>query len=211
MLRRVLIAVAALAAAGAFGWLVMSALGRLLSTPAAPPPEAVTAEAPAVTSPVATEPAAGPRIKATLFFASEDGQRLVGVQQDVPLAEGTVAQARALVTALLSTPGGAETPLVSTIPEGTTLRGLYVSDQMEVFVDLDATVRARHRGGSMQELLTVYSIVNTLAVNLPTIAAVQILIDGREADTLAGHVDLRRPLRKNEALIVTPPSTQSPS
>jgi hypothetical protein len=26
---------------------------------------------------------------------------------------------------------------------------------------------------------------------------VQILIDGKEADTLAGHVDLRRPLRKN--------------
>jgi hypothetical protein len=88
---------------------------------------------------------------------------------------------------------------------------VYLSDQQELFVDLDATVRSKHRGGSTQELLTVYSLVNTLTVNLPTIAAVQILIDGREADTLAGHVDLRRPLRKNEALIVPADSAQTPS
>jgi spore germination protein GerM len=157
---------------------------------------------PAVAPPATTEPAAGPRIKATLFFASPDGQRLVGVQQDVPLAEGTVAQARALATALLAAvPSG---PLVTAIPEGTALRGVYLSDQQELFVDFDAAVRSKHHGGSTQELLTVYSVVNTLTVNLPTVAAVQILIDGREADTLAGHVDLRRPLRKNEALIVTP-------
>ena len=78
-------------------------------------------------------------------------------------------------------------------------------------MDLDAVVRIQHTGGSMQELLTVYSLVNTVLVNLPTASAVQILIDGREADTLAGHVDLRRPLRKNEALIVTPVPSQSPS
>ncbi len=88
------------------------------------------------------------------------------------------------------------------MPQGTTLRGLYVSDRFEVFVDLDATVRTKHPGGSMQELLTVYSVVNTLLVNLPTMTEVQILIDGQEADSLAGHVDLRRPLRKNERLIL---------
>jgi spore germination protein GerM len=208
MLRRVLVGVAIVAAAGIFGWLVMSALGRVLRAPAAPAPDAA-AETSAVAPPPGAEPAAGPRIKATLFFGAEDGHRLVGVQQDVPLAEGTVAQARALITALLSTPP--TPPLVRTIPEGTALRGVYVSDQQEVFVDLDATVRIKHGGGSMQELLTVYSLVNTLLVNLPTASAVQILIEGREADTLAGHVDLRRPLRKNETLIVTPAPPQSPS
>ena len=57
----------------------------------------------------------------------------------------------------------------------------------------------------MQELLTVYTIVNALLTNLPTLQHVQILIDGREADTLAGHVDLRRPLKKNDSLLATPP------
>ncbi|HPW21762.1 MAG TPA: GerMN domain-containing protein, partial [Vicinamibacterales bacterium] len=49
-------------------------------------------------------------------------------------------------------------------------------------------------GGSQHELLTVYAIVDTLTANLPAITSVQILVDGREVDSLAGHVDLRRPL-----------------
>ncbi len=36
-----------------------------------------------------------------------------------------------------------------------------------------------------------------MTVNLPAITRVQILIDGKEVDTLAGHVDLRHPLQKN--------------
>ena len=49
--------------------------------------------------------------------------------------------------------------------------------------------------------MTVYTIVNAVLTNLPNLQEVQILIGGQEADTLAGHVDLRRPLRKNESLI----------
>ena len=62
----------------------------------------------------------------------------------------------------------------------------------------------------MQELMTVYTIVNALLTNLPTLQEVQILIGGQEVDTLAGHVDLRRPLRKNEGLLLPPISTPSP-
>ena len=63
-----------------------------------------------------------------------------------------------------------------------------------------------HPGGSLDELLTVYAIVDALTVNLPSITGVQILIDGKEVDTLAGHVDLRRPLPANRALIRPPAS-----
>ena len=78
-----------------------------------------------------------------------------------------------------------------------------MSDRNEAFVDLDATVRTKHPGGSMNELFTVYTIVNVLTTNLPDIQSVQLLIDGHEVDTLAGHVDLRHPLRKNENLNAT--------
>jgi hypothetical protein len=53
----------------------------------------------------------------------------------------------------------------------------------------------------MNELFTVYTIVNVITTNLRDVQSVQLLIEGREADTLSGHVDLRRPLRKNEGLI----------
>jgi len=36
--------------------------------------------------------------------------------------------------------------------------------------------------------LTVYAIVNTVTANLSSVERVQILIDGKQADTLAGHV-----------------------
>ena len=210
MARRLLLAVAGLVAAAAFGWVVMTGLGRILREPAAPPPDEPAAEATVAVAPPPAEPVAGPRIKATLYFVAADGQRLVGVEQEVPLADSPVAQARAVVAALLA--ARPADPLSPAFPEGTALRGVYVSQRNEVFVDLDEAVRDRHPGGSMQELLTVYSLVNTVLANLPTMTEVQILVGGREADTLTGHVDLRRPLRKNEGLIASPdPPSQSPS
>ena len=115
------------------------------------------------------------------------------------LAEGVVAQARSIVESQLAAP--APPPLVSTIPKGATLRGIFVSQRNEAFVDLDPSIRTAHPGGTWQELLTVYTVVNALLTNLPNLQDVQILIGGQEVDTLAGHVDLRRPLRKNEGLI----------
>jgi hypothetical protein len=178
------------------GWVLMVNLARVLRTNE-PVPAADAGPPPQQTAPSPTP--AVPRISATLFFASEDGRRLVAVQQEVPLAEGAVAQARALVEAQLAAVPPA--PLSSTIPQGTTLRGVFVSDRNEAFVDLDVAVRDKHPGGSMNELFTVYTIVNAITTNIRDIESVQILIGGREVDTLAGHVDLRRPLRKNETLI----------
>ena len=49
----------------------------------------------------------------------------------------------------------------------------------------------------MNELLTVDTIVNAITENQPAVTSVQLLVDGKEVETLAGHVDLRRPLTKN--------------
>ena len=179
----------------AFAFVLMTALSRLLSTPT----PAGDAAPVAPVAPVAPNAPAVPRIKATLYFASEDGLRLVPVENEVALAEGVVAQARSIVEAQLA--AAAPAPLVSTIPKGATLRGIFVSQRNEAFVDLDPSIRTAHPGGTLQELMTVYTIVNALLTNLPNLQDVQILIGGQEVDTLAGHVDLRRPLRKNEGLI----------
>lgn len=191
--RRIIIFVTIGVVAVALGWALMATLARILRTDA--PAETNAPAQPATPSPAA----AVPRIKATLYFASEDGRTLVPVEQEIPLAEGTIGQARALIEAQLNATPPA--PLVSAIPQGTKLRSLFVSDRKEAFVDLDATVRDKHPGGSRNELFTVYTIVNAITTNLRDVESVQLLIDGREPDTLAGHVDLRRPLRKNEALI----------
>jgi spore germination protein GerM len=134
------------------------------------------------------------KIRATLFYVADNGVHLVPVDREVPYADETAEQARKLLEALLQP---ADPPLFSAIPAGVTLKALMLSDKGDAFVDFSPEISTKHSGGSLDELLTVYAIVDTLTVNLPAIARVQILIDGKEAETLAGHIDLRRPLAKN--------------
>jgi germination protein M len=134
------------------------------------------------------------RITATLFYVSDDGMALVPAQREVPFAEPVVEQARQVVLAQIAP---AEAPLASAVPPGTTLRAIFLSERGDLFVDLSPELSTAHPGGALEELFTVYSIVNAVTVTLPAITRVQILIDGKEVDTLAGHVDLRNPLSKN--------------
>ena len=139
----------------------------------------------------AKAPEAGRRIKVTLYYVAADGLHLRASERDVVYAEGASEQARRIVEALLEpAPEG----LASAIPPGTALRGLFVGGQGDAYVDFSGSLRTNHPGGSASEILTVYAIVSALTVNLPAITSVQILIDGHEVDTLAGHIDLRRPL-----------------
>jgi hypothetical protein len=162
------------------------------------PPTPATADVPA-SAETPSDPKETAHITATLFFGSPDGQALVPVRQDVPLAETVVDQGKQIVTAQLTEVP--PSPYVSVIPAGTMLRAFYVTERGDAFVDLSSEVVNGHPGGSLNELLTVYAIVNAVSANLPAARRVQILIDGKEADTIAGHVDLRRPLSQDASLV----------
>jgi len=123
--------------------------------------------------------------------------RLTSVERDVPFAEGA-EQAREIVAAQIAP---VAEPLVSAVPAGTKLRALFLTERGDAFVDLSREAVTAHSGGTLNELLTVYTIVNALTVNLPAVRSVQILVDGKEVQTLAGHVDLRQPLAKNQGLV----------
>ena len=134
------------------------------------------------------------RIRASLYYVAEDGLHLTAVDADVPYGASPAEQARALVEAQLQP---APAPLAQPIAEGTKVRQIFVAEDGTAFVDLSKEAVTNHRGGSLDELFAVYAIVNAVTVNLPATKSVQILIDGQEVDTLAGHVDLRHPLTRN--------------
>jgi len=150
------------------------------------------APAPAVPAPP------GRKIKARLFYVADDGASLTSVERDVAYGEGPDEQAREIIAAQIAP---VVEPLVSAIPPGTTLRAVFITKSGDAYVDLSREARSAHPGGTLNELLTVYTIVNALTANLPAVTAVQLLIDGKEVDTLSGHVDLRRPLVKNLAWV----------
>jgi spore germination protein GerM len=177
-----------------FAWILFVGLPRWY---AARHPQPAAAPGPAASSGASTSIAVK-RITATLFYVSEDGLALAPVQREVPFAAGVADQARAIVEAQLASPPGQ----LSAIPADTKLREVFVTERGDAFVDLSGDVTSKHSGGALDELLTVYAIVDALTVNLPAITRVQILIDGKEVDTLAGHVDLRNPLAKSMDWVV---------
>jgi spore germination protein GerM len=150
----------------------------------------------AVVAPAPVTP--GRRIKARLLYVADDGARLTRVERDVAYGDGTVEQARQIIQAQIAP---VTLPLVSAVPPATGLRAIFITEQGEAFVDFSRELATGHSGGSTDELLTVYTIVDVLTENLPAIKSVQLLVDGKPIETLAGHVDLRSPLDKNLAWI----------
>ena len=109
-------------------------------------------------------------------------------------ARGTAEQARRIVEAQIAP---APAPHVSAIPAGTKLRTVFFTKAGEIYVDLSADLQTNHPGGTTNETLTVYALVSALTSNLPAVTGVQILVEGKEVDTLAGHLDLRRPIEQD--------------
>ena len=164
-------------------WLVLALLPGVLSRPSSD-------AGPAGSTVSATE---ARRIQAKLFYVSDDGSELVAVVRDVAFGATPAEQARHIVEAQVKTPFGG---LVSAIPNGTTVRGVFLGARGEAYVDLSQEASFTHRGGTLDEALGVFAIVNAITSNLPDVTAVQILVDGKEVDSLAGHIDLRQPIRR---------------
>jgi spore germination protein GerM len=182
-LQRSLIAGALMLVTASLTWLLFVGLPRWSAARQATPAAPVAA---------AARPEAVRKIKARLFYVADDGKQLTSVEQDVAYGESTVEQAKAIVSAQIAP---VAEPVVSAIPPGTALRALFITPKGEAYVDFSRELVSAHPGGSTNEMLTVNTIVQALTVNLPSISAVQVLVDGKEVETLAGHVDLRSPLK----------------
>jgi sporulation and spore germination protein len=165
-------------------WLVVARLPGYLTTPQGEP---------AAAEPPKAAPAEARKIHAQLFYVADTGVELQPVSAEVPFGETPSEQAKRIVEAQVQPPPEG---VLSAIPAGTKVRAVYLSPRGEAYIDLTADVSRGHTGGSLDEALAVFALVNALTVNLPDITAVQILVEGKEVDTLAGHLDLRHPLKR---------------
>jgi sporulation and spore germination protein len=151
--------------------------------------------------PAHEDEAAGPverTINVKLFFQAADRPGLVMEEREVPFSSDLAAQLRSVVEELIH---GSRAGLTASLPPETKVLEVFVNERGVAYVDLSKDA-AQGTAGSHDELLCVYSIVNSLAVNFPAVKRVQILVDDRPADTLAGHVDLSRPLPADMTLLV---------
>ena len=89
--------------------------------------------------------------------------------------------------------------LSATIPEGVEIIDIDIRGEI-AYLNFNRALVDNHWGGSTGELITVYSIVNTMT-GFSNIDGVQIVIEGQEVETLVGHLDLSQAIRRDDDII----------
>lgn len=141
--------------------------------------------------------------KVSLFFLAEEDDLLHPEVREIK-ADSVIHQAKLVIRELIK---GSRNGGISPIPVKTKLRELFITDEGIAFVDFSKEIQENQFFGSAGEIAVVFSIVNTLAYNFKSIKRVFILIDGREKETLGGHIDLKRPLLPRFDLAVNLPGS----
>jgi spore germination protein GerM len=205
----------ALTAVGLAGLLATVALtaprwAALLRTPT--PASSLEGEEPAAeeATPAPAEVAqqeAGRRISVRLYFEAPDREGLLPEERDVAFSSDLARQLRTVVEELAK---GSTTGLLPTLPAGTRVLEVFVQARGVAYVDLSSEASSGLPGGSKAELLTVYSVVNTIVTNFPAVSRVRIVVDDRPVDSLGGHVDVSRPLPPDMTLVALPTPGPSP-
>ncbi len=124
-------------------------------------------------------------IQVKLYVLAGSGQNLATDDQEIPLESSLQRQASQVVKLLLRRS--------ASFPRGVELREVFITSQGVAYVDFSRELVQNHPGGSSAEELTVYSLSNTLIANFPAIKLVTILVEGREIQSIAGHLDLTIP------------------
>jgi hypothetical protein len=146
-------------------------------------------------------------IKVKLFFEDPQGRGLVLEERGVPYHAALARQLQVVVEELLR---GSQGGNIAPVATGARVLEVFVTARGVAYVDLSGEVRQSQVPGARAELLAVYSVVNSIALNFPAIRRVQILIDGQAAQTLAGHVDLSRPLLPDMTLLASADEPATP-
>jgi spore germination protein GerM len=137
-----------------------------------------------------------------VYFPSTQGNGLVGEYREIFETVTPGDRAKQIIADLISGPTG--DAALRAVPSGTLLRQAYVMDNGVAYLDFTGDLADGIGGGSMEELLTIYAIVDSVALNVDEIKRIGILIEGEPIETLNGHVDLRRPLPPDRSLILAP-------
>lgn len=134
------------------------------------------------------------RIPVQVLFPDKD-LRLKKENREIFRSKERVNRLRQVMILLLKGPRADD--LLRLLPEGVRLRELYLYEGC-AYVDFKLEEKQVVGIGSLMEYLAVISIQNSLMRNFVEVEKVKILVNGRETDTLLGHIDIRNPFSDQE-------------
>jgi len=139
----------------------------------------------------------GPPTNFNLYFPA-DGGALRAEPRALPVSEAPKDRIRAIVAALLAGPKAQG--LVRPFPEGVTLGAVELGPTGIAYVDLRWEDHPDPpSSGSTEEIQRIYSVVDSIALNVPQAPRVVLLWNGIQRETFAGHLDLTYPLSPDRA------------
>ncbi len=131
-------------------------------------------------------------MQVTVYYPDQAGMSLIPVKREITI-DNDSQKYLAAVNCLMDTP--AEEDLTKIFPKGAKIKSITLKGDIAV-VDLDGGITKNFVGGSTGEEFLINSVVDTLT-EFDEVERVQFLIDGQEVETLAGHMDLSEPLKRN--------------
>lgn len=139
------------------------------------------------TRPVAP-PVGGPAQPVTLWVAYDVDGTIRSKQVQASLPNEPSERAKHVLRLLFATYLERRSP--HPIGDGADVKDVYRLGDDTLVIDLNAPFADAHRSGVFVEELTMLSMLESLSTNVPKIARIKFLVDGKERPTLAGHADL---------------------
>jgi hypothetical protein len=124
----------------------------------------------------------------TVYVAYDGPGELRAQSISIPLAAGRQQRAEGLLRGLMSLYTAKNSP--HPVAAAAEIRQVFLVDPGLAVIDVNSEFVEGQVSGVLAEELTIASLVQTLATNMPGLMRVKILVDGKEQETLAGHADL---------------------
>jgi Sporulation and spore germination len=143
---------------------------------------------PALADQPVTAPVTLPAQPVVLYVADDEQAALISRSVTIALPKETQARAREVLRALVGEYLKADSH--HAIGSGADVTDVLVVNNSVAVVNVNAAFADKHRSGVLAEELTLASMAQTLNANVPGIAKLKLVVDGKERETLAGHADL---------------------
>src|SRR5438477_1748029 len=122
-----------------------------------------------------------------LYFPSDEDGSLVEETRSIAWSANDADRIRSVLLALIE---GSRSGRARSLPASADVRAVFLASDGTAYLDFSNNAIGLPAPGIGSETLAVYSIVDSLATNVPAVTQVRFLIQGQEVETLDGHVDL---------------------
>ena len=135
---------------------------------------------------------------AIIWFSDQQERFLVGEKRYIFKEDDAAAQAKEVIKALLD---GSKNGNVNTFPAGVSLRDVKIDGTGIAYVNFTKSLAKLHPGSSSTEMASINSLTNSLTENVPQIKKVKILVEGKEINSIKGHISTSRPFLPDPGIL----------